>query len=69
MENYISMYGAPDFSFNYANADVADNPEAIKIFDDLRKKYSEMEETNEFNRKPPDEVKIDINDNIDDDNK
>ncbi|QDP86591.1 DUF2723 domain-containing protein [Chryseobacterium sp. SNU WT5] len=41
MENYISMYGAPDFSFNYANADVADNPEAIKIFDDLHKKYEE----------------------------
>lgn len=41
MENYISMYGAPDFTFNYANADVADNPEAIKIFDDLRKKYEE----------------------------
>ncbi|MGA9213179.1 DUF2723 domain-containing protein [Kaistella sp.] len=41
MENYISMYGAPDFSFNYANEDVADNPEAHKIFDDLRKKYEE----------------------------
>ena len=41
MENYIAMYGAPDFSFNYANEDVADNPEAIKIFDDLRKKYEE----------------------------
>jgi len=41
MENYISMYGAPDFTFNYANSDVADNPEAIKIFDDLRKKYEE----------------------------
>ncbi|QOW09471.1 DUF2723 domain-containing protein [Kaistella flava (ex Peng et al. 2021)] len=41
MENYISMYGAPDFTFNYANEEVADNPEAIKIFDDLRKKYEE----------------------------
>ena len=41
MENYISMYGAPDFSFNYANEDVADNPEAKKIFDDLRKKYED----------------------------
>ncbi|WHF52196.1 DUF2723 domain-containing protein [Chryseobacterium gotjawalense] len=41
MENYISMYGAPDFTFNYANEDVADNPEAHKIFDDLRKKYEE----------------------------
>lgn len=41
MANYISMYGAPDFSFNYANEDVADSPEAKKIFDDLRKKYEE----------------------------
>ena len=41
MANYISMYGAPDFSFNYANEDVADNPEAKKIFEDLRKKYEE----------------------------
>lgn len=41
MENYISMYGAPDFTFNYNNEDVADNPEAHKIFDDLRKKYDE----------------------------
>ncbi|OWK72933.1 glycosyltransferase [Flavobacteriaceae bacterium JJC] len=41
MANYISMYGAPDFSFNYGNSDVADSPEAKKIFDDLRKKYEE----------------------------
>ena len=41
MENYISMYGAPDFSFNYGNEEVADNPEALQIFDDLRKKYEE----------------------------
>ena len=41
MANYISMYGAPDFSFNYANEEVADNPEAKKIFEDLRKKYEE----------------------------
>ncbi|QBO59209.1 glycosyltransferase family 117 protein [Chryseobacterium salivictor] len=41
MENYISMYGAPDFTFNYGNEDVADNPEAHKIFDDLRKKYED----------------------------
>lgn len=39
MANYISMYGAPDFSFNYANEDVADSPEAKKIFEDLRGKY------------------------------
>ncbi len=37
MANYISMYGAPDFSFNYANEEVADNPEV----EDLRKKYEE----------------------------
>lgn len=41
MANYISMYGAPDFSFNYENPDVADSPEAKKIFEDLRKKYEE----------------------------
>lgn len=39
MQNYISMYGAPDFSLNYGNEDVADNPEAQQIFEDLRKKY------------------------------
>ncbi|WP_226064749.1 glycosyltransferase family 117 protein [Kaistella polysaccharea] len=41
MQNYISMYGAPDFSFNYNNEDVADSPEARQIFDDLRKKYED----------------------------
>ncbi len=41
MENYISMYGAPDFSFNYNNEDVADSPEAKQIFEDLRRKYDE----------------------------
>ena len=41
MENYVSMYGAPDFSFNYDNEDVADNPEAKKIFEDLRRKYED----------------------------
>lgn len=39
MSNYISMYGAPDFQFNYDNEDIADSPEAKKIFDDLRTKY------------------------------
>lgn len=39
MANYISMYGAPDFSFNYANEEIADSPEAKKIFEDLRSKY------------------------------
>ncbi|WP_027377251.1 glycosyltransferase family 117 protein [Kaistella palustris] len=41
MSNYISMYGAPDFSFNYDNEDVANSPEAKKIFDELRQKYDE----------------------------
>lgn len=41
MANYISMYGAPDFSFNYANDEIAESPEAQKIFQDLRKKYEE----------------------------
>ncbi|WP_267402979.1 MULTISPECIES: DUF2723 domain-containing protein [unclassified Chryseobacterium] len=41
MANYISMYGAPDFTFNYANEDVADNPEAKQVFDELRKKYED----------------------------
>lgn len=39
MANYISMYGAPDFTFNDDNEDVADNPQAKEIFEDLRKKY------------------------------
>lgn len=39
MQNYISMYGAPDFAFNYDNEDIADNPEAMRIFDELRSKY------------------------------
>ncbi|KFF01631.1 glycosyltransferase family 117 protein, partial [Chryseobacterium luteum] len=41
MANYISMYGAPDFTFNYANKDVADNPQAKQIFDELRGKYED----------------------------
>ncbi|EJL67469.1 glycosyltransferase family 117 protein [Chryseobacterium populi] len=41
MANYISMYGAPDFTFNYGNEDVADNPQAKQIFDELRKKYED----------------------------
>ncbi len=41
MANYISMYGAPDFSFNYANEDVADSPEAKQIFEELRQKYED----------------------------
>ena len=41
MGNYISMYGAPDFTFNYNNPDIADNPEAQRIFDELRQKYDD----------------------------
>ncbi|MBL1220938.1 DUF2723 domain-containing protein [Chryseobacterium sp. L7] len=41
MANYISMYGAPDFTFNYGNEDVADNPQAKQIFDELRGKYED----------------------------
>ncbi|WP_185269398.1 DUF2723 domain-containing protein [Chryseobacterium bernardetii] len=41
MANYISMYGAPDFTFNYDNEDVADNPQANQIFDELRAKYED----------------------------
>ncbi|MGZ5192623.1 MAG: DUF2723 domain-containing protein, partial [Kaistella sp.] len=41
MANYISMYGAPDFSFNYANEEIADSPEAKKIFEELRQKYEQ----------------------------
>lgn len=41
MANYMSMYGAPDFTFNYDNEDVADNPQAKQIFDELRAKYED----------------------------
>jgi hypothetical protein len=41
MSNYISMYGAPDFTFNYSNDAVADSPEAKKVFDELRQKYED----------------------------
>ncbi|WP_292010314.1 DUF2723 domain-containing protein [Chryseobacterium sp.] len=41
MSNYISMYGAPDFTFNYDNDNVVDNPQAKEIFEDLRKKYDD----------------------------
>lgn len=41
MANYISMYGAPDFQFNYANENIADDPKAKEIFDELRAKYED----------------------------
>lgn len=40
MENYMSMYGAPAFTFNYDNSDLADSPEAQKIFKELEEKYN-----------------------------
>lgn len=41
MSNYISMYGAPDFEFNYDNEDIADNPQAKEVFDQLRQKFED----------------------------
>ncbi|CAD7814723.1 hypothetical protein CHRY9390_02853 [Chryseobacterium aquaeductus] len=41
MANYMSMYGAPDFQFNYANENIADDPQAKEIFDELRAKYED----------------------------
>lgn len=41
MRNYISMYGAPDFEFNYDNQDIADNPQAKEVFEQLRKKFED----------------------------
>lgn len=45
MANYISMYGAPDFTFNFDNPDYADSQEAHQIFDELRAKYESGEMT------------------------
>ena len=39
MPNYISMYGAPDFTFNYGNEQISESPEAKQFFDELRQKY------------------------------
>lgn len=36
--NYISMYGAPEFSLNYDNEEVADSPKAKQIFEEMRQK-------------------------------
>ncbi|MCY0978491.1 DUF2723 domain-containing protein [Chryseobacterium wangxinyae] len=41
MANYISMYGAPDFQFNYGNENIADDPQAKEIFEELRGKYED----------------------------
>lgn len=60
MANYISMYGAPDFSFNYDNEEIADNEEAYKAFEALRKKYQEgdMRVQDYLEAKPYDLIKI-----------
>lgn len=41
MNNYIAMYGAPDFEFNYSNEHIVDNPQAIELFEKLREKYED----------------------------
>ena len=41
MTNYINMYGAPDFEFNYDNEDIANNPKAKEVFDQLRQKFND----------------------------
>lgn len=41
MSNYITMYGAPDFELNYDNEDVADNPQAKEVFEELRRKFQD----------------------------
>lgn len=41
MANYISMYGAPDFTFNDDNEEIADNPQAKQLFNELRAKYED----------------------------
>uniref|UniRef100_UPI0028963D4B glycosyltransferase family 117 protein n=1 Tax=Soonwooa sp. TaxID=1938592 RepID=UPI0028963D4B len=53
--NYMSMYGAPDFTFNYDNEDAANSQEAQQYFDGLRKKfengslkYSDYNEAKQF---------------------
>ncbi|MEE6126791.1 DUF2723 domain-containing protein [Chryseobacterium arthrosphaerae] len=60
MANYIALYGAPDFTFNYDNEDVADNPQAQQIFDELRTKYEDDSITVEdyMKVKPYDLIKV-----------
>lgn len=41
--NYVSMYGAPAFTFNYDNEDAANSPEAQKYFADLKNKFEKGE--------------------------
>ena len=39
--NYMSMYGAPEFSFNYDNEDIANDKDAFEAFEAMKKKYNE----------------------------
>ncbi|WP_407485418.1 protein O-mannosyl-transferase family [Elizabethkingia miricola] len=39
--NYMSMYGAPEFSFNYDNEDIANDKDAYAAFEAMKKKYDE----------------------------
>lgn len=39
--NYMSMYGAPEFSFNYDNEDIANDKDAYEAFEAMKKKYNE----------------------------
>ena len=36
--NYMSMYGAPEFSFNYDNEDIANDKDAYAAFEAMKKK-------------------------------
>jgi hypothetical protein len=60
MANYISMYGAPDFTFNYDNEEVADNPKAKEIFEEMRKKFEDKSITaaDYLKVKPYDLIKV-----------
>lgn len=35
--NYISLYGAPEFSFNYDNENIANDKDAYAAFEALKK--------------------------------
>ena len=37
----MSMYGAPEFSFNYDNEDIANDKDAFEAFETMKKKYNE----------------------------
>ncbi|AQX06387.1 glycosyltransferase [Elizabethkingia meningoseptica] len=39
--NYISLYGAPEFTFNYDNENIANDKDAYEAFETLKKKYDE----------------------------